>query len=133
VSVIGQDEGIKHGTHAGYKQHLYRQVAPCKRCLKALSEYNARRTPRPRKPKPNQQQATPQRDPDFGVAHGDTAREPALTYIPYLDEEGRALQARERAAAALAVAARSRSATDCLALLSMLGLLDTVGGDADAR
>ena len=35
MSVIGQEAGINHGTPAGYKQHLRRQVDPCDECLGA--------------------------------------------------------------------------------------------------
>jgi len=35
VSVIGQEAGINHGTPAGYKQHLRRQIDPCDECRDA--------------------------------------------------------------------------------------------------
>lgn len=43
MSVIGQDEGIDHGTTKGYRQHCYRKVDACEPCLQAHSEYNARK------------------------------------------------------------------------------------------
>lgn len=114
MSVIGVEEGIVHGTLKGYKQHRYRKVESCEACLQAVREDNASRaakrtTPRTRKPKPaeaRQQAVTRPTSTDhepspFGVIHGDTAREPALTYIPYVDERGRAAERRERVKAAL--------------------------------
>ncbi|RCG27227.1 hypothetical protein DQ384_26270 [Sphaerisporangium album] len=38
MSVIGQAEGIEHGTPRGYKQHLYRKVSACQECLAAHRE-----------------------------------------------------------------------------------------------
>lgn len=35
MSVVGKDEGIKHGTPGGYKQHLHRQIEPCDDCREA--------------------------------------------------------------------------------------------------
>ncbi|MEV0616103.1 hypothetical protein AB0I81_22510 [Nonomuraea sp. NPDC050404] len=35
MSVIGQTEGIKHGTWGGYKQHLHRKVPMCDECREA--------------------------------------------------------------------------------------------------
>ncbi|MEV4174034.1 hypothetical protein [Nonomuraea sp. NPDC049709] len=41
MSVIGQAEGIKHGTWSGYKQHLYRKVDVCDACRAACNDRNA--------------------------------------------------------------------------------------------
>ena len=38
MSVIGNAEGIKHGTWGGYKQHLYRKVDVCDACREASRE-----------------------------------------------------------------------------------------------
>ncbi len=38
TSVVGQDEGIDHGTLKGHSQHRYRKVPPCLPCRDA---YNA--------------------------------------------------------------------------------------------
>jgi hypothetical protein len=35
MSVIGQAEGINHGTPSGYKQHLHRKVEVCEDCREA--------------------------------------------------------------------------------------------------
>ncbi|MER0443226.1 hypothetical protein ABR738_01300 [Streptomyces sp. Edi4] len=45
MSVIGQEEGIEHGTVKGYRQHTYRKVSATEECgcLPALREYNANR------------------------------------------------------------------------------------------
>ncbi|WP_271215822.1 hypothetical protein [Streptosporangium carneum] len=50
MSVIGQAEGIEHGTVKGYKQHTYRQIKPCDDCKRALREDRAavRRGERPK-------------------------------------------------------------------------------------
>ncbi|MEV4093839.1 hypothetical protein [Streptosporangium saharense] len=54
MSVIGQAEGIEHGTITGYKQHIYRKIKPCEDCKKALREDRAaaRRGERPERAKP---------------------------------------------------------------------------------
>jgi hypothetical protein len=104
VSVIGQEEGIKHGTTAGYKQHRYRKVPACEPCLKAERDSNQGDTKPPVKPTALKTTAPvkPAHEPSpFGVAHGDTSREPALTYIPYRDTQGEAAERRERVKAAL--------------------------------
>lgn len=44
MSVIGQEAGIKHGTWAGYKQHLYRQVDVCDDCADAARAQNHKPT-----------------------------------------------------------------------------------------
>lgn len=41
MSVIGQAEGIKHGTVRGFRQHIYRKVKPCDDCKAALREERA--------------------------------------------------------------------------------------------
>ncbi|GII84575.1 hypothetical protein Ssi03_25650 [Sphaerisporangium siamense] len=127
-TVIGKSEGIAHGTLKGYKQHRYRKVESCEPCLKAVREDYARRkavrtTPRVRKP---QAAAVAPEPAPWGLVHGDTAREPALTYIPYRDAEGQEAERREQLAAALCVAGRARDVADCKELLDMLGLLAVV-------
>ncbi|MEU1736502.1 hypothetical protein [Streptosporangium sp. NPDC020145] len=54
MSVIGQAEGIEHGTVRGYKQHRYRQIPACDACKKALRDDRAaaRRGERPERAKP---------------------------------------------------------------------------------
>jgi hypothetical protein len=44
MSVIGKEEGIRHGTTGGYKQHRRRQVPACEECLEAVREDARRRT-----------------------------------------------------------------------------------------
>ncbi|GAA0969981.1 hypothetical protein GCM10009555_018100 [Acrocarpospora macrocephala] len=98
MSVIGQEEGIKHGTRAGYKQHLYRKVDACEACLEAERGGPRKQAPASSKPaltKP----ARP--NPDAGLPGGVT-REAALTYIPYADAQGHAIARRERIKAAAA-------------------------------
>ena len=96
MSVIGQAEGIAHGTLKGYKQHIYRKVKACEECLQAVREDNAKR---PRKS--TTAKATERKPSPTGVIHSDTAREPAHTYIPYQDAQGLELERRERIKAAL--------------------------------
>ncbi|MEO3860937.1 hypothetical protein [Acrocarpospora sp. B8E8] len=109
MSVIGQEKGIKHGTPAGYKQHLYRKVPACDPCLVAERTTNAQRaaarpTPRIRKPAvPKQRQP----EPPPGTARATPmTREVALTYIPYRDEPGQMKDRRERIKAAAAMLRR---------------------------
>lgn len=132
-SVVGKEEGIKHGTPAGYKQHLYRKVPPCAQCLYALAAYQktkqakrkaAGQAPRRRSAKttPTAESAPVEATSPWGVIHGDTAREPALTYIPYLDERGQNAARREQAEAVLRVAERATDAAEFRDLLDMLGV-----------
>lgn len=128
-SVVGKEEGIKHGTPAGYKQHLYRKVPPCAQCLNALGTYQKKRKAAGHKPKrksaktvPTAESAPVEATSPWGVIHGDTAREPALTYIPYLDERGQVLARHEQAEAALRVAGWATDAAELRDLLDMLGV-----------
>lgn len=45
MSVIGQEEGIEHGSMRGYRQHTYRKVPATQECgcLQALREDNAKK------------------------------------------------------------------------------------------
>ncbi len=55
TTVVGQDEGIDHGTLKGHAQHRYRKVAPCQPCRDAYNAEQRKHAPA----KPNRH-ATPE-------------------------------------------------------------------------
>lgn len=112
MSVIGQEKGIRHGTTAGYKQHIYRKVQACAACLEA-----ERTTPSTSKPRAKNEKRSASAEAGFGTVHGDTARESAITYVRYADAQGKAVERRERIKAA--ITAILAGADDCIDVLGI--------------
>lgn len=112
MSVIGQEEGIVHGTLKGYKQHRYRKVDACEPCLEAVREDNAKRYA--------ERRANPVERTDAQAAwYGGKFRHKKGPSKPSANAE------RDTARV---VAAWSKDATECRELLDMLGLFPVLEG-----
>ncbi|MEU3162933.1 hypothetical protein [Streptosporangium sp. NPDC006930] len=104
MSLIGQEEGIVHGTLKGYRQHRRRQVDPCESCRQAVREDDAKKHAA-RKTSPKV------RTPEQAAWYGGKFRNTTPPVVPNLER-----------AASLTVAAWSKDAAECRELLAMLDL-----------